>query len=184
MTVKMMDGNLEKHLQWVQRLKRQCEEQGETISDTIYDGILLNSVPEDFKIAVSILELQDKLTPASIINRLLEESRKNAPEGAKPGIALITQKASESKSSSKKKSTNKEQCSHCNKKGHSISKCWELHPELRPKKSTDPKTSAKLAFSMMAKAVGKVKCSRSPRHRWYADSGSSYHFCAYKDLFE
>ena len=71
MTVKMMEGDLERHLQRVQHLKCQCEEQGETISDTIYNGILLKSVPEDFKIAVSILESQDKLTPTSIINRLL-----------------------------------------------------------------------------------------------------------------
>ena len=59
MTVKMMDGVLEKHLQWVQCLKHQCEEQGETILDTIYNRILLNSVPEEFKIEVSILESQD-----------------------------------------------------------------------------------------------------------------------------
>src|SRR5579859_5044667 len=107
-TLKGISNGSRLRLQRVQRLKRQCEEQGETISDTIYNGILLNSVPEDFKIAVSILESQDQLTPTSIINCLLEESRKSAPEGSKPGIALLT----ESKKS-KGKSTNKEECPHC-----------------------------------------------------------------------
>ena len=74
MTATMESGvNMEQHLQRVQRLKRQVEEQGEKISDTVYNTILLNSVPEEYKIAVSILEAQDQLTPAIIFNRIMEE---------------------------------------------------------------------------------------------------------------
>ena len=32
-----------------------------------------------------------------------------------------------------KKEGEKPTCSHC-QKGHDVSKCWKLHPELRPKK--------------------------------------------------
>jgi hypothetical protein len=80
MTVKMEDGDMEKHLQRVKRLKRQVEEQGEKVSDTVYNGILLNSVPDDYNIAVNILESQDRLTPEMIINRLMEASRKHGGE--------------------------------------------------------------------------------------------------------
>jgi hypothetical protein len=67
---------MEVHPQRVQRLKRRVEEQGDTISENIYNSILLNSVPEAYHIAVNILESQEQLTPTIIINRLLEESRK------------------------------------------------------------------------------------------------------------
>jgi hypothetical protein len=78
MTVKMDEAvdTMEAHLQRVQRLKRRVEEQGEKISENVYNSILLTSVPETYHIAVNILESQEQLTPSIIINRLLEESRK------------------------------------------------------------------------------------------------------------
>jgi hypothetical protein len=70
----------------VQRLKRQVEEQGEKISDTVYNTILLNSVPEEYKVAVSILEAQDQL-----INRIMEEYRKiGAEDSGKTKMAMLT----------------------------------------------------------------------------------------------
>jgi len=75
--VQMLDrGDMEKHLQRVQLLKRQFEEQGEPISKNVYNAVLLNSVPDDYRITVSILEGQDKLDPMTVINRLMEEWRK------------------------------------------------------------------------------------------------------------
>jgi hypothetical protein len=91
MNVKMGEGdNMEKHLQNVQTLKRKCEEQGEEISDNLYTAILLNSVSEEYMIAVAILESQEELTPASILNRLMEEYRKvhGNGNGIKSRIAL------------------------------------------------------------------------------------------------
>jgi len=95
MNAKMSEGDdMEKHLQRVQRLKRQCEEQGEEISDNVYNAILLNSVPDEYRIAVSILESQEKLAPATVINRLMEEYRKlggdNGGGSGKMVMALLT----------------------------------------------------------------------------------------------
>ena len=125
MTIKMQDGDdMEKHLQRIQRLKCQCEEQREAISDTVYNGILLNSVPEEFKIAVSILESQETLTPISIINRLLEEWRKLADGASDQGavamvMKMVKKKQSGSKPSKKAdtspKASSTEECSHCHK---------------------------------------------------------------------
>ena len=77
-TMKMMDddGDMEKHLQTIERLKRQIEEQGETISDSSYISVLLNCAPPRYDVQISILEAQDDVTPTIIINRLLEEYRK------------------------------------------------------------------------------------------------------------
>jgi hypothetical protein len=55
-TATMESGvNMEQHLQRVQRLKCHVEEQGEKTSDTVYNTILLNSIPEEYKVAVGIL---------------------------------------------------------------------------------------------------------------------------------
>src|SRR5579859_6554099 len=77
-TMKMLDddGDMEKHLQQVEHLKRQIEEQGEQISDSSYVSVLLNCAPPRYDVQISILEAQDDVTSTIIINRLLEEYRK------------------------------------------------------------------------------------------------------------
>src|SRR5271169_6664336 len=92
-TMKMMDddGDMEKHLQKVERLKRQIEEQGEQISDSSYVSVLLNCAPPRYDVQISILEAQDNVTSTIIINRLLEEYRKyliTKPEETK--MALLS----------------------------------------------------------------------------------------------
>ena len=70
------DGDMEKHLQQVESLKRQIKEQGEKVSDSSYISALLNCAPSRYDVQVSILEAQDDVTSTIIINRLLEEYRK------------------------------------------------------------------------------------------------------------
>src|SRR5271154_5638797 len=92
-TTKMLDddGDMEKHLQKIERLKRQIEEQGEQISDSSYVSVLLNCAPPRYDVQISILEAQDDVTSTIIINRLLEEYRKflaGKPDETK--MALLT----------------------------------------------------------------------------------------------
>ena len=196
MTVKREDGDMEKHLQRVKRLKRQVEEQGEKVSDTVYNGILLNSVPEDYNIAVNILESQDRLTPEMIINRLMEASRKHGGEevsgNGKTKTAMLTnsgQSKGKKSSSSSSPSTKVVVCGHCKQKGHKDTKCWIKHPELRPKKSGSTEKKDEQHFVMSAhvkkteKAAGE-KQSKSDPSKWYIDSAASEHFSPYKHLFE
>src|SRR5436190_6732761 len=92
-TIKMTDddGDMEKDLQRVEALKRQIEEQGEEISESSYVSVLLNCVPSRYDVQVSIMEAQDDIKPATIINRLLEEYRKFlATKEDKPGTALLS----------------------------------------------------------------------------------------------
>ena len=60
-TIKMTDddGDMEKHLQKIERLKRQVEEQGKQISDSSYVSVLLNCAPSRYDVQISILEAQD-----------------------------------------------------------------------------------------------------------------------------
>ena len=68
-TTKMDEGmdTMESHLIRMRRLKHRIAEQGGQISDNVYNGILLSSVPiVNYGVAVNILEAQENLTPAII----------------------------------------------------------------------------------------------------------------------
>src|SRR5438045_2746762 len=143
-TIKMMDddGDMEKHLQKVERLKRQVEEQGEKISDSNYVSVLLNCAPPRYDVQISILEAQDNVTSTIIINRLLEEYRKFlAARPEKTMMAMLTnqgkganQKGGKSKSG-RNPSKFDGKCYYCNKQNHKEDQCWIKHPELRPEKA-------------------------------------------------
>ena len=92
MTARKDDSmDMEHHLQRIKSLKQRIEEQGEAISDTMYNSVLLNSLPDDYKIVISILEATPDLTPTIIINRILEENRKIYGAGGESSkVALKT----------------------------------------------------------------------------------------------
>ena len=193
-TIKMMDddGDMEKHLQTIERLKQQIEEQGEKISDSSYISVLLNCAPPRYDVQISILEAQDDVTSQTIINRLLEEYRKlvvmKGSEETK--MAMITnqrkwtnQKAGRSRGTSSPTSSRFDgKCNHCNKRGHKEVQCWIKHPELKPEKGRRDDGSEKPKYALMATATGAKRQSGS--QIWFTDSGASDHFSPYKDLFE
>src|SRR5271170_1450977 len=196
-TMKMMDddGDMEKHLQKVERLKRQIEEQGEQISDSSYVSVLLNCAPPRYDVQISILEAQDDVTSAIIINRLLEEHRKflvTKPEETK--MALLTNQGKranhnggKSKSGRNSPSSSKfdGKCNHCNKRGHKEDQCWTKHPQLRPEKSRKDEKAEKPKYAMMATTMSATVPKRqSGPHIWFTDSGASDHFSPHRDLFE
>ena len=50
------DDDMEKHLQQVELLRRQIEEQAEQILDSSYVSVLLNYAPARYDVQISILE--------------------------------------------------------------------------------------------------------------------------------
>src|SRR5436190_6502588 len=184
---------MEVHLQRVQRLKRRVEEQGEKISENVYNSILLNSVPETYNIAVNILESQEQLTPSIIINRLLEESRKlnggaTESSGGKTAMLSNTKPGKSGKTTGKKggfKGGKKDlHCRFCDKDGHEEDRCWAKHPELRPKKGENGGKRGDAKFAMAARKSNPISRSITGDEEWYVDSGASDHFSPYKHLFE
>src|SRR5271170_2463292 len=161
-TTKMLDddGDMEKHLQKIERLKRQIEEQGEQISDSSYVSVLLNCAPPRYDVQISILEAQDDATSTIIINRLLEEYRKflaGKPDETKMAMLTNQRKGANQKGGKSKNGRNFSssprfdgKCNHCNKCGHKEDQCWVKHPELKPEKSRRDERSEKPKFAMMA----------------------------------
>src|SRR5271169_4863052 len=193
-TMKMRDddGDMEKHLQKVERLKRQIEEQGEQISDASYVSVLLNCAPPRYDVHSSSLEAQDNVTSTIIINRLLEEYRKyliTKPEETK--MALLTnqgkranQKGGKSKSGRNSNSKFDGKCNHCNKRGHKEDQCWIKHPELKPEKSRRDERMERPKYSLMATTTSVAMPKRqSGPNIWFTDSGASDHFSPHRDLF-
>jgi len=194
-TVRRLDGfSMEQHLQRVQRLKRKVEEQGETVSPESYCGILLNSVADDekYKTIVDILESQEDLKPAMIINRLMEEERKilGGVGSEESKTALLTSNRGkkghgQGKPDGKSKLTLK--CKHCEKKGHVEADCWTKYPEKRPEKSGSKskgkKEEAKYAMTAMVRKADLGRSEPESAH-WYLDSGASEHFSPFRELFE
>src|SRR5277367_2465981 len=186
------DGNMEKHLQKIEQLKRQIEEQGEQISDSSYVSVLLNCAPARYDVQVSILEAQDDVTSGMIINWLLEEYRKyqaERPEEKK--MALLTnqsRQANQKGGKSKKNSSSPRfngNCNHCNRQGHKEAQCWTKHPELKPEKSRKDEKSERPKFALMATTTSAAIPKRqSGPHTWYTDSRASDHFSPHKELFE
>src|SRR5579859_5308100 len=191
-TMKMSDddGDMEKHLQQVERLKRQIEEQGEQISDSSYVSVLLNCAPPRYDVQISILEAQDDVTSTIIINRLLEEYRKfliTKPEEKRMAMRADQRKGGKSKSGRNPSSSPKfdGKCNHCNKRGHKEDQCWTKHPELKPEKSWRDERNERPKFALMATTTSAAVPKRqSGPHIWFTDSGASDHFSPHRDLFE
>ena len=94
------------------------------------------------------------------------------------------------------KPKNDKRCTHCNKAGHSIDKCWQRHPELRSKKGNraknekDKKTSETTLFTKDkgAESTEYTEWALStseifPMSTWLLDSGTTKYIYAYKVLF-
>ena len=109
-------GNMEMHLQKVELLHRQIEEQGERISESFYISVLLNCAPPRYDVQVNILETQVDVTPTIIINRLLEEYRTVLEEKReKPVMAMKGATRNEGKRSGKRFGKFDGKCNHCSK---------------------------------------------------------------------
>ena len=80
----------------------------------------------------------------------------SAEGSGKPTTSMMSKTSNGLNSSKVKmfpKSSPTDMCPHYGKKGHSESKCWKKHSELRPKKSDSNKTTKKPAYNMMAHII-------------------------------
>src|SRR5205814_1311174 len=184
-TIKKMDddGDMEKNLQKIERLKRQIEEQGEQISGSSYVSVLLNCAPSRYDVQISILEAQDDVTSTIIINRLLEEYRKFlAAKPEKTLMAMLTNQGKKKSKNAKAKFDGK--CNSCNRQGHKEDQCWIKHPELKPEKSRRNERMERPKYSLMATTTSVAMPKRqSGPNIWFTDSGASDHFSPHRELF-
>lgn len=76
-------------------------------------------------------------------------------------------------------------CSHCKRQGHTIERCWVVHPEIRPTRvSSDRNKGKQTRESGIHKAF--MTLSTSPNDdpkAWHIDSGATSHVSYSKDIF-
>lgn len=90
--------------------------------------ILMNTDLPSFKNICATIQREE------VRRKVMPRSVNTSPSDAR---AYITRSSSEEKSYKGKRPDLK--CEHCHIPGHSINRCWTLHPELKPKFSKDQK---------------------------------------------
>lgn len=84
------------------------------------------SLPAKYRSLIQIWSATDGMTAAKATEMLLEvERRLKDDEELDGGIAMMTIRGRVDKKSWK--------CSHCGRTGHTEERCWQKHPEQRPK---------------------------------------------------
>ncbi len=73
-------------------------------------------------------------------------------------------------------------CDHCGRRGHTKSRCWDLHPELKvvhdEGQAADPPRNGNLEFVFSAFAD-----QAKTKNAWILDSGTEVHICKDRDLY-
>jgi hypothetical protein len=153
-----------------------------------YVSVLLNCAPARYDVQISILEAQDDVASAIIINRLLEEYQKFlAAKPEKTMTEMLTQgnKANKGRKSKNAKSSKfNRKHNHCYKQGHKEDQCWIKHLELKPEKSRKDGRMERPKYSLMATTTSVTTPKRQSGPRiWFTDLGALDHFSPHKDLF-
>ena len=133
------DGDMEAHIRDFTASKRRVEEHGVTLTDIVYQTFFLISMPMTYQMTVTAIESQSSVTLEVAQNPLLEEWRKR--KGQPKGGLLMTAMHAKSSHKSRHKTGNTGTsgassrsnllCTHCKKKGHVESTCWEKYPHLK-----------------------------------------------------
>ena len=140
--------------------------------------MLLNYTSSRYDVQINILETQDNVTPAIIINRPLEEYRKFLT--TKPEKTLITMLINQGKKKSKDAKVFDGNYNHCNKRDHKKDQCWIKHPELKPEKSKKNGRTKRPKYSLMTTTTPK---RQSGPNIWFIDSRTSDHFSSHREFF-
>ena len=190
MNAKAEEGvDVEAHIQRIRMLKLRVEEQGEQVTDTVYNTVLLSSVSnlEDYKNAVASLESTSQLTPETVIDRILEEYRKlRNGNGRNEKTALFSKSKTQSKSISKGGNTREKlKCNGCGKEGRLEKNCWKKYPELKPKwmGKSKKKAAGEKRFVMSAVVNSQSSMEGKSNDNWYLDSCATKHLTPNRNAF-
>ena len=83
------------------------------------------SLPPKYRSLIQIWSATDGMTAAKATEMLLEEERRlKDDEDLEGGVAMMAIRGEKKKGM---------KCSHCGRAGHTEDRCWQKHPEQRPK---------------------------------------------------
>jgi transposase InsO family protein len=194
------NGDMEAHVRDFTAAKRRVEEHSVQLTDIVYRTLFLLSMPTAYQMTVTALEGQSNVSLEAAQNRLLDDYRKRSAL-AKNGLVMSALHTNAKGHKGRKGSGNSHGkpsdekprllCTHCGKRGHVASTCWDLHPDLKPKKEQSIDARAHIAFytdshdDRKASVIGNgVDNGKGHPDHWILDSGASEHFSPYRDLYE
>ena len=178
----------------VRQLAADCKAMGVVIENQDIAMTVLCGLPQKYEhliVAIDAVATDETLTLDFVKSRLLQEEQRMIERGdVKPTVdsALVHQRATPSQ---------RPECGHCGKLGHTEPRCWEKYPHLRPKRSG----GATKASGMVAKAgsgessdtddtmvclmarVSNDKVNRASSATWVIDSGATSHICFDRHIF-
>ena len=74
-------------------------------------------------------------------------------------------------------------CTHCQKKGHVVETCWELHPEQRPPQPSVSGTKRANLATVSTSSGTALAVTEHSAGLWYVDSGASFSLTGDKSWF-
>ena len=188
------DGDMETHIRDFTAGKRRVEEHGVILTDIVYCTFFMLSMPMLYQMTVTAIESQAGVTLEAAQNRLLKEwrKRKSQPKGE---ILVTAMHSKTNRLKAGNSGTNAENgvtllCTHCHKRGHVDSTCWDKYPHLKGNSKASIKEEAKLAFHTTAETPKTARKAQiggggsgggNPTH-WILDSGASEHFTPHKHI--
>lgn len=189
-------GSIENYLTRIKRLSDELAARKLAIPNKVIIAYALNNLSSEYENTVAIitqnLRSSDKeVDLSSIFSYLLDETRRL--KSIHPQEMAMNTKAS----------ATRPKCTFCHKRGHSINKCWEKNPSLRPPNRTnnpqrvDSPREAKEAKNeptllSHVREEGQLvetefalltKDELKDQNLWVLDSGASRHICSTKALF-
>lgn len=144
------------YIEGVLKLVTQLADIGKVIDDAETAEILLSGLPEEFNILVSSLEaanLSGTLSSEVVRTRLLQEDHRRSQSNTTDNLAFMA---------NRKKKSNNNLCTYCQKKGHSASRCFKKKREEARKTGQE--------HTMFASAY-----SATHSNEYVLDSGASSH---------
>lgn len=163
-----------------------------TVDESEMAMAMLNGLPDAYDPLISALDAiggqDEKLEFDYVKSRVIQEEQRS---DIRAGQAATRAESAALVSQRKERPV----CTHCKKKGHLASKCWELYPHLNPRKNNN--TNEETAFFAKRNAAEDLdvvcllaKLSNSsdqvkvnPEINWIIDSGCSNHMTHDKNLF-
>jgi hypothetical protein len=147
-------------------LRQLAKNADKAIGDDDFIAAVMVGVRGQYEALVESLEASiSTLTSEDLETRLLnaEESRKHKkiPDARAASASKIT-------------------CSHCKKVGHLVDRCWDLHPEKKPKYFKRREETKHAEESAKSATIDNTEEPSDSGYTWFADSGCTQHMTGSK----
>jgi hypothetical protein len=193
-TLNVVEGSMEQYVQRLKRISTELEALSAKLHPNQIAALALGNLTNDYDAFIAVTNQSIRASKSTEVDldmlyaNLLDESRrldaKSSLKEETMALSATSDPASGSGAGSKpKKAKNNPQCNHCKQKGrysrHLEARCWDIHPELRPKPKEDISDDADVTLT----ATIALHTDTSQITPWILDSGAGSHICSDLSLF-